>query len=264
MAAVVDYVPKNSFIHRLNPVSKIVWALTILIAAVMFNNFLYMLVLFGLVLMTAALAGVLTEISRLFKGLFLFAFILFLMQVGFYNGEDIYFYLLPIGKGYLGISKEGIVFSLAMAFRMLTIITSLLVFLATTKTQDLANTLIEMLHIPYDYSFMFLTAMRFIPTFLGEIRQISDAQRARGFVTEGWNPVKKIKAYVPLALPLVLISLKKAKQMALAMETRGYGAGHRTYLREPTINISDVMFISLMIITIAIFIFIKFSGYSMT
>lgn len=261
MAAVIDYIPRESLIHRLNPLSKIIWALSILTVSVLFNHYLFMMVLLGFVLMVAALGGVLKEISRLFKGLLIFALILFLMQVGFYQGGDPLFHLIPVGRGYVGISMEGILFSLAMAFRMLTIITSFLVFLATTKTQDFANTLIEKFKIPYDYAFMFLAAMRFIPTFLGEVRQISDAQRARGFVMEGWNPVTKIKAYGPLALPLVLLSLKKAKQMALAMETRGYGTGQRSKLRDLVVTGTDAAFMSAVLVVVIAAIVLKLQGY---
>lgn len=261
MSAVVEYVPRDSLLHRLNPITKICWASLILGLAIMYNHYLFMAFVLAATIALAVLGNVFKEISKLFKGLIIFALILFAMQVCFYDLGKPLFYLIPIGKGFIGISREDMLMSFAMALRMLAILISFLVFLATTKTQDLVNVMVERFKVPYDYAFMFLTSMRFIPTFLGEIKQISDAQKARGFVLEGWNPLKKIKAYIPIAVPLVLLSLKKAQQMALSMETRGYGSGDRTYLREIQMSRVDYSFISagiLIIITAGLF---KLKGF---
>lgn len=261
MAAVVEYIPRDSFMHRLNPLTKIVWSLLVLGVAIIFDHYTYMFSLMVMILAIAAGAKIIKEISRFLKGLIIFAAILFMMQVLFYTNGEVLFYLIPVGKGFLGITREGIFISLAMAFRMLAILLSFLVFLATTKTQDMVNIIVEKLNIPYDYAFMFLTSMRFIPTFMNEIKQISDAQKARGFVLEGWNPIKKVKAYLPISVPLVLLSLKKAQQMALAMETRGYGTGERTHLRDVQINVIDIFFIVIMIILLGLAVTVRVKGY---
>jgi energy-coupling factor transport system permease protein len=108
---------------------------------------------------------------------------------------------------------------------------------------------------------MVLTAIRFIPTFLNELNQISDAQKARAFVVETRNPVKKVKAYLPLAVPLVLSSLKKARQMAIAMESRGYGAGKRNYFTELSMGSQDFAIISIIFLVMAMGIALRVAGF---
>lgn len=261
MAGVVEYQPKDSPLHRLNPLAKMAWAFLVLALSMIYTDYRYLAGVFFSVLLMALLGGVFREVSRLFKGLFTFAFILFLMQVLFLHTGTELFKLIPLGRGYLAVTDGGVSFGLAMAFRMLSVVVSFLVFLTTTRTQDMLNTLVEKLRAPYDFAFMVLTAIRFIPTFLAELKQISDAQKARAFVVEGWNPATKVKAYLPIAVPLVLSSLKKARQMALAMETRGYGAGERTHLRELFIKGSDIAFIALNILILAAGIAVRAAGY---
>lgn len=257
----MKYVDKNSWLHSLNPLSKIAWATLILIAALIFSNFYYLAGIFLSVLFVAVTARIIRETVPMLKGLFIFASILFLMQVLFYPGGTVLFHLIPAGNGYLGVTDQGIMFGLSMSARMLAIVTSFLVFLSTTRTEDLTIIMVEKMKIPYDYAFMMLTAIRFIPTFINEVQQISQAQTARGFAIEGWNPVKKIKAYLPIVVPLVLLSLKKAERLALAMETRGYGIGKRTYLREPQFAIKDGLVTVACILLVGAGIFARIKGY---
>lgn len=260
MAAAVEYISKNSPVHRLNALTKIVWALVVLVAALMFNDYRYLLALLASVLMVALVARILGDLRPAALGLFIFALILLLIQSLFYNEGRILFYLIP-GANYIAVTDKGLLSGIAMAARMMTLVLSFMVFLTTTRTQEIVLTLVEKLKIPYDYAFMFMTALRFIPTFLGEVRQVSQAQQARGHALEGFNPIKKIKAYAPVTVPLVLISLNKAEYLAMAMETRGYGGGPRTYLREPRMGNSDYCMIILLFLFFVLVVSLRWVGY---
>lgn len=261
MSVVVEYLPVESFVHSLNPLTKIFGALSILIVSLLFTNPLYLAGVFVVVVSLAGVARVLQALAGSLKGLFIFAFILFFLEVLFYNEGAVYFHLIPIGGGYLSVTQAGVLLGIAMGLRMLTIVTSFLLFLATTRTQDFLTTLVETLKVSADMAFMILTSIRFIPTFLQELKQISDAQRSRAFVNEGWNPVRKVKAYLPIAVPLVLMSLKKTQQMVLAMETRGYGLGPRSHLRELTIKRTDKITMLFLVSLICVGILIRVKGY---
>ena len=171
-------------------------------------------------------------------GLTVFALILLLIQALFTARARCCFYLVPVSNR-LAVTGPGLLSGIAMAARMMALVLSFLIFLATTRTRDIVLTLVEKLKVPYDYAFMFMTALRFIPAFFSEVRQVSEAQQARAYAVEGWNPVKKIRAYAPVAVPLVLLSLNKADQLAMAMETRGYSGGRRTCLREAKMGVAD-------------------------
>ncbi|HWJ02663.1 MAG TPA: energy-coupling factor transporter transmembrane component T [Verrucomicrobiae bacterium] len=261
MSAVVEYQPVKSLIHDLHPLTKMLGASAILILSLIYSNPVFLAAIYGSVLIVAWIAGVLPALSKLFRGLFLFAFFLFIIQVVFYDEGPVYFHLLPLGTGYVAVTETGVVIGVAMGFRMLSIITSFLVFLAATRTQDILNTLVEKLRVPGEMALMILTSIRFIPTFLRELKQISDAQRARAFVSEGWNPVRKVKAYLPIAVPLVLMSLQKAQHLVLAMETRGYGAGPRTHLRELALGGKDLIAVIGLVLILSGGILLRVKGY---
>ncbi|MFZ5647941.1 MAG: energy-coupling factor transporter transmembrane component T family protein [Bacillota bacterium] len=260
MAAAVEYIPKDSPVHRLNVMTKIFWAVFVLAAALMFNDYRFMLALLFSVLLVAAAGGVLGVLRPVITGLAVFAFILFLIQALFYDQGRVLFYLIPYAN-YLAVTEGGLYSGIAMAARMMTLVLSFIVFLSATRTQDIVLALVEKFKIPYDYAFMFMTALRFIPTFLGEVRQVSQAQAARGHAVEGLNPFKKIKAYAPVTVPLVLISLNKAEYLAMAMETRGYGGGARTYLRESRMGTADYCLTALLAVFLTAAVTARIAGY---
>lgn len=260
MAAAVEYIPKNSPIHKLNALTKIIWALFILAGGLLFSDYRYLLALFTSVLAAAAAARVLKNLLPVTAGLSVFALILLLIQALFYDQGQVLFYLIPMSNS-LPVTDQGLLSGLAMGLRMMTLVLSFLVIMTTTQTRDIILTLVEKLKIPYDYAFMFMTALRFVPTFLGEVKQITEAQQARGYAVEGWNPVKKIKAYAPVAVPLVLISLNKAENLAMAMETRGYSGGRRTYLREPKMQGTDYCLTAVLLLLLAFSVAARAAGY---
>lgn len=260
MAAAVEYIPKVSPIHRLNALTKLLWALFILVGGLLFSDYRYLLALFLSVLFVATVARVLRNLLPVMTGLSVFALILLLIQALFYDQGQVLFYLIPVNKT-LPITDQGLISGLAMGLRMMTLVLSFMVILTTTQTRDITLTLVEKLKVPYDYAFMFMTALRFVPTFLGEVKQITEAQIARGYAVEGWNPIKKIKAYAPVAVPLVLISLNKAENLAMAMETRGYGGGRRTYLKEPKMQGADYCLTAVLILLLACSVAARAIGY---
>lgn len=260
MAAAVEYISVNSPVHRLNAVTKMLWALVILVCGLMFNDYRYLLALLASVLIMACAAGIIKNLLPVSVGLSVFALVLLLIQALFYDQGNVLFHIIPFYDK-LPVTDYGLLTGVAMAARMMAIVLSFLVLLSSTRIQDLVFTMVEKLKVPYDYAFMFMTAMRFIPTFLGEVRQVSEAQQARGHAVEGFNPVKKIRSYAPVAVPLVLVSLNKAENLALAMETRGYSGGRRTYLKKPGVTGSDYIFGAVLLLLLTCGIAARVGGY---
>lgn len=259
MARVIEYVYRESMIHDLNPLSKLAWALGVMVLALTFNDVYYLLALLSTVVAVALLGKVLKDLASVFKGLTVFAGILVFLQVLFFQGGEVLFYLLP-GQ-LLPVTGEALYLGLAMGVRMMAVVLSFLIFLATTQFKDIILVLTEKLKLPYDYVFMFMTALRFVPTFMAEAVQIRYAQQVRGCPVDSGNPLQKIKAYVTVALPLVLISLKKAERLAIAMETRGYGSGSRTYYKEPALTKLDMLVVLLILALIMLALFLRIQGY---
>ena len=103
---------------------------------------------------------------------------------------------------------------------------------------------------------MFVTALRFIPTFIEEMDQILQAQRSRGYETDTRNPFKKLFIIIPLAVPLLILSVKKAEKMAISMEVRGFGAGPRSQYNRVDMKYMDYVIIILLVMIILAVLFV--------
>ncbi|MEG6616161.1 energy-coupling factor transporter transmembrane component T [Peptococcaceae bacterium 1198_IL3148] len=259
MASAIEYIAGNSKVHQLNPLTKLVWLVAVMLIALVFTDGYYLLAVLMSVLMVATVAGILPKLLPIIKGLSVFAFILMLLQLVFWRHGPVLFYLLP-GQ-HLPIYSEAVILGVSMGLRMMAVVLSFLVFLATTQFKDIVLILTDKLKLPYDYVFMFMTALRFIPVFLTEITKVKEAQASRCCQVDGGNPMVKIKSYFPVALPLVIISLQKADKLAMAMETRGYGSGQRTYFKQQSILPQDVMLMVTCVLLALAAIIVRVNGY---
>jgi energy-coupling factor transport system permease protein len=190
------------------------------------------------IVFVAHCARILPEMFPVFKGLAIFALLFLLFQIFLITDGKVLITLIP-GTNYLRITDQGIAFSAAMGIRLMAIASSFPLLLATTQVKDLVVMLVEKLKIPYAYAFMFITSLRFIPTFMNEMEQIIQAQCSRAHRLDSRNFITKFFSVCPLAIPLMITSVKKAERMAISMETRGFGVGNRTYLHHHQFTKSD-------------------------
>jgi energy-coupling factor transport system permease protein len=244
MGNAVEYLDVASPVHRLNPITKLIGLLCIFSVGIIFSNPLVLTILIGFIylLFLASKAGrIFIPYFKLTISVGLFMLVL---QVLFaHDGPELFRFIpsrIPV-LGWMGsVNRDSLWQGLTMVARMGVFSFSLPLLLATTQPRDLVLVLVEKLKFPYQYAFMFITALRFIPTLFVEIENILQAQTARAFEVKSKNPWKQLKAYLPLVVPLVMIALKKAERLAVAMETRGYGLGPRTYLRKPVFRFGDL------------------------
>ncbi len=115
------------------------------------------------------------------------------------------------------------------SLRMLAMTLVFIMLLGTTRLQDLTASMVQQLHVPYEYAFMFTAGLRFVPDFLEENRMVMEAQACRGLAVHG-NFFRKIKMYMSIVQPLILRSLGRSESMALSLELRGFGGSSRTFL----------------------------------
>jgi energy-coupling factor transport system permease protein len=229
MSVVASYIPRNSFIHQLNPLTKFLWTLVIMTLSFFFTDPLALGILFASIVLVAALGGILQEMIPAFKGLLIFAGLFILFQIFFITEGKTLITLIP-GTNIGRITDKGLWGCLAMGARMIVIAASFPVLMGTTQVKDLVILLVEKLKVPYTYAFMFVTSLRFIPTFMQEMDQIIQAQCSRAHRLDQRNFLMRLLSLCPLAIPLMITSIKKAEQLAISMETRGFGSGKRTYL----------------------------------
>jgi len=251
-----QYVPGKSLVHRLDPRTKI----TIIFFFVFFVFFANSLGSYSVLIAFAILSVWTTRISMKFilKGLtpvwFLIAFT-FLLHI-FVTREGSVLVEIFSFKIYTGGVIQGLAISLR--FFLLILMTSLLTL--TTTPIEITDAVEDMLHplkrfkFPvHELALMMSISLRFIPTLMQETDKISKAQASRG-VDFRTGPVKeRIKAVVPLLVPLFVSAFKRAEELAMAMEARGYqGDVGRTKLRELKISRTDILIYILFLLVIAV------------
>lgn len=156
------------------------------------------------------------------------------------------------------LTGSQVAYSLAMVLRFLILISAFSSFFLTTMPDDLGAAL-EKMGIPYDYCFMFTTAVRYVPVLATEASTIIDAQRSRGLEMEKGNFVRRVKNFIPVLIPLLVNSIRRSLEMAEAMEARCWGAvERRTSLYVPILKPMDYAFIVLTVSAIILAIYLRF------
>ena len=248
-----QYIPGNSIIHRLDPRIKIlsVIVLSILILRVDVNAGLLLSVFMIAVIFMSRLTF--QRVISSLKPFMIFFILLFLLHLLFTEGTPI----VQVSFCGLSITHEGFYRGIYTTWQFMFLVTGASILTMTTIPSDLISGIegilkpLRHLGIPtHDIAIMLSLALRFVPTFLGEVDRIKKAQMARGADFRKGNIIKKIKNITSLALPLVLSSFRKAEETATAMEGRGYKRGPRTYLRN--LRMSSADYAALVVIAVII------------
>jgi len=238
----------SSPIHNRDPRVKFLYVLVMFIAAVMFNELPVLLVLFLLQIPFVLVASVQRQWLRSLRGAMFLATFLFVFNL-------IFGYLSPSTiPG--GVSPPEYAF--AMALRFLVLVESFSVFFLTTSPDHLSLAL-EQSRVPYEFTFAFTTAVRFVPVLAEEAQTIMDAQKARGLELEKGNFMKRIRNYIPILIPLIVSAIRRSLELAEAMESRGWGASKkRTNLYVLKMKIGDFMLIIISITLLVTAIYVRY------
>jgi len=148
-------------------------------------------------------------------------------------------------------------FALAMILRLIVLITAFSVFFLTTHPDDLAQALIQM-KVPFDFAFALSMATRYVPTLAREAQTIMDAQMSRGLELQKGGLTQKIRNLIPLIIPLIVNSVRRALSIAESLESRAFGAiKKRTYLYQLKLKKNDFIFITFLTLYLLLMIYIK-------
>lgn len=212
MNGILEYIPGNSIIHRANPITKLALALGICIAGFATSSIITLLILIFIDVMIGFIGGASKKAISLLKTLGKASIFLFVLQALVTRGGNPIF-------GF--ITDRGLILAVTICLRLMAVTIPMILVLAMTQMTDLANALVSVLHLPYKYAFTLITAMKFIPLFVSELRDIMEAQTARGVEFDA-KGLKKVKLILPLCVPLLLTSVRKADGNAMAVEIRGF------------------------------------------
>ncbi|MCX8151134.1 MAG: energy-coupling factor transporter transmembrane protein EcfT [Candidatus Bathyarchaeota archaeon] len=221
-------------IHNLDPRMKFIYVIIIFAVAIIFNTIIPLLTLFLMQVPFVMLARVQKQWLRSLRGaMFLASFIFFInIATNFFT------------QGYT-LNAKNIEDAATMTTRFLVLVESFSVFFLTTSPDHLGLAL-EQTKVPYEFSFAFTTAVRFVPVLAEEAQTIMDAQKARGLELEKGNFLKRIRNYVPVLIPLIVSAIRRSLELAEAMEARAWGATKkRTNLYALKFNKGDYVLLAL-------------------
>ncbi len=239
-----QYLPGNSFLHKLDPRTKIIAVIVYMIALFIVNNFIGLGAMLALSLIIVLVSKI--PLRFFFRGIKAILFIVLLtvgLQMFMTPGEPLW------EMGFLKITREGVHQALFMGTRLILLvsITSILTLTTTpiSLTDGIENLLkpFQKIGVPaHELAMMMTVALRFIPTLIEETDKIIKAQSARGADFESGNLLERAKAMIPLLVPLFLNAINRADELALAMEARCYHGGDgRTRMKALQYTSCDVI-----------------------
>ncbi|MEZ7892478.1 MAG: energy-coupling factor transporter transmembrane component T [Candidatus Wallbacteria bacterium] len=263
-----QYMPTGSFIHKASPKLKIISLFILTICIFMIKSFWLYFYLLGFCWIILRFARLKAQfLWRGLKPLIFLFLITFVLNILFTEGTNVIWQF-----GIITITEEGLsqAFVFFMRVMLLVIFSTLLTL--TTSPIELSDGIEECLRplkyfkFPvHEFSLMLTIALRFIPTLVSEVDKIKRAQEARGANFSDGNIFKKLSNFIPLLIPLFIMSFKRADELAVAMESRCYagGAGRTKYKRRHESFYDYLMFVIVLavIFPVLVIYFKSFSGF---
>lgn len=222
------FIRKKSFFHDLDPRAKLVLSMGLFLIGILFSDYRVLVSLFlAEIFMLIVVANI--PFSRVYPYLKLIiplvGMALIIWPIFQREGTIIFQYWKLI------VTKEGIQMGIAMSFRLLSLIVATYLLLMTTEQRDLILALVN-LGLRYDFGLMMAIALSKVPALAGIAMTIMDAQKARGLELEKGNIIEKVRKYIPILIPLIIAAIRLAEGLSIAIDSRAFGKGKRTYLRE--------------------------------
>ena len=231
-----QFFPGDSLVHRLDPRTKIVLTLAMIVCVFLSQGFIGFALILAFTLLVCRSTGIgLKFIVRGLKPILYIVILTFALNLFFQtNGTVLWRWK------FLRITEEGLRRALYMAIRlMLLVVVSQLLTLTTSPIaltdglEALMKPLKRIRFPAHEIAMMMSIALRFIPTLMEEADKIMKAQQARGADFESGGLLRRAKAMVPLLVPLFVSAFRRADELAMAMEARCYRGGEgRTRMRQ--------------------------------
>lgn len=230
-----QYYPSGSIIHRLDARVKLFATMIFIISLFLFHSmwgYLPIVAIIGAIIAVARIP--LRFIIKGLKPIMILLLLTVTFNLFLINGEVIWRF------GFLKITKEGIEFAAFMAIRLILLITGTSLMTFTTTPNELTDGIekalgfLRYIKIPvHEIAMMMSIALRFIPILMEEVDKIMKAQSARGADFEEGGLLRRIRAMLPVMVPLFFSAFRRADDLTMAMESRCYVVGVRRTKMKP-------------------------------
>ncbi len=246
------YLDRKTWVHRLDPRTKMIGVLIAFIICLCFNHPLYMAMVSLAVMGVGLSAKALPNFWR-FRFLLLLLILFSLVLWPFFVKG-----LTPLWTwGPIKVTKESVFYGVAMGLRLATFVAVGLIFLSSTRNEELTNGLIR-LGLPYPIAFALSTSFRLIPTFAGAGATIVQAQVSRGLDLASGNIFTRAARFIPLAVPLFLYAIRHTNLLAMALESKGFSPeSKRTLFYEPHMQPIDFIVIFLLGLILLLLLYLR-------
>ena len=223
-----QYFPGTSVVHRLDPRTKLLFLIVYIVALFLAVGPIAYAVMLGLLIAFIAISRI--PAKAFVRGLKPLVFILIftgLLNLFFTQSGKVL-----VSFWVITITLDGLLRAVFMVVRILMLVTGTTLLTYTTSPIALTDGLESLLNplkkikVPvHELAMMMCIALRFIPTLIEETDKIMSAQKARGADFETGKLLQRVKALVPILVPLFISSFRRADELATAMECRCYHGG---------------------------------------
>lgn len=261
-----QYIPGDTFVHKLDPRTKILNSLLFIVSLFVINKFTGYIFVIAFLALAIAVSKI--HLRYLYKGLRpVFALVIITALLNLFMIQGTQDTLIWQFK-FLKIYKEGIDTSVFMTFRLIFLILGTSLLTLTTSPIELTDGIEKLLNpfkkmgLPaHELAMMMTIALRFIPTLIDETDKIMKAQQARGADFESGNIIAKAKSLIPLLVPLFISSFRRADELAMAMEARCYRGGDgRTRMKQLKYTYRDVIAYGMFALLLVLSFLIRFGA----
>ncbi len=248
------YIKRDSALHFLNPLTKIILALSIILVSIFSPWYWTSHILFLAVIVPFSFVGKVAReyFSSAIRLIIPAAGFIFLMQAFFQPiGDTIIFQFW-----FLDITQESLLFAFRIATRITVMISAFTLFLLTTHPSELMSDLTRR-GLPPQFAYVIISTLQILPQMQAKAQTIISAQQSRGLDTDS-TFLKRVGSVLPLVGPLVFGSLVEVEERAIAIEARGFTSRKiKTSLYEIPDHSSDKIIRWVLIILVIISIVLK-------
>ena len=167
--------------------------------------------------MATLLARAGNNLLRMYKLMIILFIMSTILWTFFYRGQTVLFTF-----GSITIMKESVLYGITIGIRLNCFVLAAIIFLTCTPIEDFTYALSK-LGLPFVASFALTLAFRLTPLFVETGQTIVIAQKARGLELDSGGLLKRIRNYVPVIIPVLASGIRRADQLAIALESKGFG-----------------------------------------
>ena len=245
-----QYYPTNSFVHKCDPRVKILFLIAYIVAIFVGKNFYTLAACAAVFLLIAIFSGVhLSALLRSVKGILFLLFFVTVLNLFFYEGETVLWQWKVIK-----ITQEALYYTIFLVVRLFLLVLGSSLLTLTTTPVSLADGIesllspLKLIRFPvHELALIMSIALRFIPILTDETGRIMNAQKARGANFETGGLAKRVKAIIPVLIPLLISAFRRADELGDAMDARCYsGSKVRTKYKKLTLGWRDFVAFFLM------------------